>query len=355
MTGARDSFGPMIRAALLLLLLTVVGAIGYKVVGGPDATWLDAVYMTAITLTTVGYGEAIDLSDSPGGRVFTVLLLGAGVGTFLYFFSNVTAFFVEGTLDHLFWRRRMARKTRRQSDHFIVCGGGHTGEHVVQELVETRRPVVLVERDPNRIAELQSKLGDVAAVEGDATDDDTLHAAGVMRARGLITCLSSDKDNLLVTFSANSIRPSLRIVSRCVDEEFRTKLDRAGASAVVSPNHIGGLRLVSEMIRPTVVSFLDIMLRDKEARLRVEELEIEAGSSLVGRTVGELRAGGRPGVTLIALRDASGDWASNPAPELRLEAGAQLIVICDPEGRALLEREGGADALLDPAEEGGPT
>lgn len=333
----------LVRAAVLLVAVCVAGTVGYAMLAGPEYSWFDAVYMTTITLTTVGYGETIDLSDNVPGRVFTVGLLLSGVGSFVYFFSNLTAFFVEGHLDRIFRERRMTRAIDRLSDHYIVCGGGDTGEHVVRELLTTRRSFVLVERDEERVLALQDELGvEFAAVTGDATDDDVLRAAGIERAAGLVTCISNDKDNMLVTFSARALRGDLRVVSRCTDVSLEAKIRKAGANSVVSPNTIGGMRLVSELVRPTVVSFLDAMLHADDEMLRVEEVLIEQGSPLDGVSLSELPNLGLGRILVVALhmgtrneRDAG--WVYNPCGTTMLAAGQQIITIANVDQRARLE------------------
>ena len=272
-----DLYRPLLRSGLFVVLAFAVGVVGYGILGSGAHRWLDAAYMTVITLTTVGYSEVIDMSGSPGGRIFTMLLLLWGVGAFLYFFSSLTAFLVEGHIQHLLWRRSMSRAIERLSGHVIVCGGGHTGQYILQELAATKRPFVLIESSQERVEELGKMLGgEFAAVIGDATDDDTLRAAAIDRASGLVACVSNDKDNLIATVSARMLRPDLRIVSRCIDEKVEQKIRKAGANAVILPDQIGGLRMISEILRPTAVSFLDLMLRDRERNVRVEAARIGA-------------------------------------------------------------------------------
>ncbi|MBI2567659.1 MAG: potassium channel protein [Candidatus Schekmanbacteria bacterium] len=336
----------LVRSACAVLLIFAAGTIGYYGLGGPTTTWLDAMYMTTITLTTVGYTAVVDLSGT-AVRAFTVLLLLVGVGTFVYFFSAVTAFAVEGTLDRIMWRRRMTRQIGKMSNHVIVCGGGNTGEYVVRELDQTGRPFVLVELDPGRAQALYDMLGrEFAVVIGDATSDDVLHRAGVERAAGLVACISGDKDNLVVTFTARQLNPSMRIVTRCVNDAEQHKLVKAGANAVVSPNRIGGLRLVSELVRPAVVTFLDQMLRDRERRLRVEEVTIGAGSDLDGATVAALHGQAITGLLLMAVRRPDGSWVYSPPETLELEAGMGLIFIAAPGTRRVVEEAAGAPTAV---------
>jgi voltage-gated potassium channel len=333
-----DALRPAARAAALLVTIFVAGTVGFRIIGGSEHTLLDAIYMTTTTLTTVGFGEVIRVSDRPAAEVFTVLLLLFGTGTFVYFFSTLTAFVVEGTLERLFWRRRMTRDIDQLREHYVVCGAGHTGEHVARELSETRRPFVVIDQDEGRVRDLHTKLGsEFPALIGDATEDEMLAAAGLPRARGLVACVGGDKDNILVTFTARNLNPTVRIVARCRDVRTQAKLARAGADAVVLPDRIGGLRLVSEMLRPAVVSFLDIMLRDTERRWRVEEVTVQAGSPLDGTTIGALQARRINDLVVLALYDLDGKWIYNPASETVLQSESRIIFMGNPEARARLD------------------
>jgi voltage-gated potassium channel len=338
-----EFYRPLLRSGLFVVAAFAVGVVGYRVLGADQHGWIDAVYMTVITLTTVGFSEVIDMSGHPGGRIFTTLLLLWGVGAFLYFFSTFTAFLVEGHIQHLLWRRRMSRAIERLSGHIIVCGGGHTGWYIVQELAATQHPFVLIESDQERVEELTRILGsEFPAVIGDATDDDTLRAAAIERAAGLVACVANDKDNLIATVSARMLRPDLRIVSRCVDEKVEQKIRNAGADAVVLPKQIGGLRMISEMLRPTAVSFIDVMLRDRERNLRVEAMSIAAESPLVGETVGDLRGRDIADLLILALSEGDEPWTFAPPDDRRLEAGTKVVYMAGPRARDELERLAGA-------------
>lgn len=331
-------YRPLVRSSLMVLLLFVVGSVGYGLIGGAEHGWLDALYMTVVTLTTTGYTEIIDLTDKPLGRVFTMALLLCGVGAFVYFFSNLTAFLVEGEIQHLFRRRRMSTAINKLSGHVVICGGGHSGEHAVRELAATGRPHVLVERDEDRVEELRQELGDgLLLVVGDAGEDEVLQEAGIERASGLVACVSSDKDNLMVTVSARILNPGLRIVCRCIDDQVAKKMRVAGADAIVSPNRIGGLRMVSELVRPAAVSYLDVMLRHGGEGLRVESTAVGEGSEIAGRTLGDLRAREVAGLLILALRRTDGSWEHDPADDATLDAGSQLVYVGPPSARTGVE------------------
>lgn len=325
----------LIRSTILIALIFLIGVVGYSVIGGDRHTLIDAAYMTIITLTTVGYGEIIDLTQSPAGRVFTMLLLLFGAGIFVYFFSNLTAFIVDGNFDRMIWRRRVRRMIANYDKHFIVCGAGRVGRHMIRELLATERPFVVIETNESLAREFADEVGtQFAIVTGDATDEETLKEAGIDRAEGLCAALPNDKDNVLITMTARSLRADLRIVARCTDEKFVAKLKRTGANSIVATNAIGGLRLVSELVRPDAVTFLDTMLRDKDKRLRVEELRLEARSRATGKSIGELRAANVRDLLIIALREPNSDaWQFNPRDGARLAAGASVVFMASPEAR----------------------
>lgn len=326
------------RAGILLVIIFCTGVIGYRLIGGPEHGWLGAIYMTVITLTTVGYGEIIAVSPDPWAQVFTVILLLTGVSTFVLFFSHITAFIVEGTLDRVLWKRKMKKAIEQLCGHYIVCGFGNTGEHIVHELLATERLCVVIDSDEEALRRLYERAErPYPAVVGDATDDDTLKRAGVERAQGLIACTPTDKDNLIIVMSARLLNPALRIVSRCVDQRVEEKIRKAGADAVVSPDFIGGMRIVSEMVRPTVVSFLDIMLRDRDRRLRVESVQLAPHSALIGLSIDQIRRRLPADVLLLALALGKEHWEYNPPGDRCVEAGMELIVMTSPEGRHSVE------------------
>lgn len=337
---AREQFRSLFRSFLLIAGVFMTGVVGYRLIGGEQYELLDAIYMTMITLTTVGYGEVIDLSGNPAGKVFTTGLLVVGVGSFVYFFSNFTAFVVEGSLDRLLWKRKMRNAINELDKHFIVCGAGDTGLHMLKELIETERPFVVIELDEDRGRELMTLFNtEFPMVVGDATDDDVLEQAGIRKAAGLAACIANDKDNLIITMSARLLHADMRIVSRCLDTKSRKKMLQAGADAIVSPNMIGGLRMVSELVRPAVVSFLDIMLRDRERRIRVDEFRIEADSALIGKTLDQCRAGAAEleRLLVVALKRSEERWDFNPPGSAQLAAGESIVFIGEPQTRQALE------------------
>jgi voltage-gated potassium channel len=315
-------------ALLLLLIIVMVTAAGYRVLGGPHVSLLDAIYMAIITFASIGYGEIVDTSANPVLRIFNMVMILFGIGIMLYVFSSSTAFIVEGELKDIFRRRKMLKQIRDMQDHFIICGAGETAFHVVRELQKTGHQFVVIDHDEEQLAKI-CHLGEFPVVEGEAADEEVLDSAGLSRARGLAIVLPDDKDNLMVTVTARQMNPAIRIVARCTDARMGEKIMRAGASVSVSPNMIGGLRMASELIRPHVVSFLDLMLKEKSKTLRVEEIALGQNSSWIGKTIGETELHREFELLALAVRKSSGETLYNPQGDMVLLGGDVLIVMGD--------------------------
>jgi voltage-gated potassium channel len=306
----------------------MTAALGYRWFGGPEVTMLDAIYMAVITVATVGYNEVVDTSAHPALRIFNIFVILFGIGIMLYVFSTSTAYIVEGELKDIFRRRKMLRQIRDMRDHFIVCGAGETGSYVVQELLKTGNNFVVIDHDDERLERIQH-LGEFPILKGDAADEEVLASAGLARARGLVTVLHEDKDNLLVTVTARQMSPNLRIVARCAEARMADKLIRAGANSAVAPSTIGGLRLASELIRPHVVSFLDLMLRDQIKTMRIEEITVGEDSPWVGKTLRDTELHRRFALLALALRTPDGKLEYNPHGEAVLKPGDVLVILGD--------------------------
>lgn len=323
MTDFRARF---IWALALLGVLVVLGTAGYRIVEG----WavMDAVYMTVITLTAVGYSEVQPLSHD--GRIFTMVLLGAGITWMGTWFALITSFIVELDLTQVMRTRRNVKRLNAMENHIIVCGAGRTGRQVIHELEDMKAPWVAIERDHSRVEVLREAFPDALVLTQDATHDEALLQAGLERARGLVACLSADTDNLFICLSARDLKPELTIVARAYEEETMDKLYRAGASHVVSPNVSGAVRMASVMLRPSVVSFLDIATRSSDLALRMEQAEIRPDSRLVGKTLAQAKIPQATGLIVIALKkedSAPGGFVFNPSAGTELHAGDELIVL----------------------------
>ena len=331
-------------AGLAVLAVFAVGIVGYTVIGHGKHRLLDSLYMTVITLTTVGYGEIIPMDDNPAGRIFTMVLILFGMGILVYFASTITAFFVEGQLEHVFWRKRMRQAIAALRGHVIVCGAGVVAGHFIDEMMSSQRPVVAIVPQGTALPP-RSTEQELLYVAGDASDEEVLAEAGVGRAAGLVAALESDRDNVLVILTARQANAAVRIVGMLVDDRNEPKLRRAGADAVVSPFRIGGMRMASEMIRPMVVTFLDKMLRDRDRNLRVEELRVGRGSPAIGRSLADLDVNAMPGLLLLALLEpGTAAWSFKPDPRTRVVEGATLIVMGDPGGVGELRARYGGEA-----------
>ncbi|HWO87833.1 MAG TPA: NAD-binding protein [Gemmatimonadales bacterium] len=332
------------NAAVAALAALVFGTTGYMLLTRGEHSLINALYMTVISLTTVGYGEIIPLDEHPWGRVFTMVLLVFGLGVLAYFASTLTAFFVEGGLGQVFWRQRMRKAISGMKEHIIVAGAGVVAAHVVDELRRVKRAVVVV-IPPGQDHGTFTDSDELYYVEGDPAEDDVLREAGVAKAMGLVPALDSDRDNVLVILTARQINPIMRIVAMAVEDKNEPKLRRAGADAVVSPPRIGGLRIASEMIRPTVASFLDQMLRDRDRNLRIEEISIGLASPAIGRTVGELGINQMRSLLLLAIVDGkSGRYTFKPDDSTKLEQGSVLVIMGGPEDvLTLRQKYGGQD------------
>ena len=316
--------------ALSLTVVLVSGAAGYHVIGEGNWSYGDCIYMTIITLSTVGYGEVLHGMDAmPGARVWTAMLIVLGSGSLVFFVSTLTAFIVEGDIQGVLRRRRMQKAIDQLKDHIIVVGAGATGVHVIEELYATKAAFVVIETDLERLLRVAEDIAPgMLYVVGDATTDHVMHEAGVTRAKGLAATLPDDRDNVFVSITARALNPTLRIVSKRTEDTAESKLKRAGANATVSPSQIGGMRLVSELVRPSVVQFLDTMLRDREQALRVEEVSIPTGSTLIGVSLAETTIRDQTRVLVLAVHNVDGSYVYNPGPEYILEAGMTLVVLC---------------------------
>ena len=329
------------RALFATFGMMMLGTLVYRAIDlgqGSDLGWVDSFYMTVITLTTVGYGEIIPLEHNPPGRLFTAAFLLLGMSVLGYALTSATAMAVEGQVARMLKERRMRRRIEDLSGHYVVCGTGPIVDKALAELVATGRTVVLVRppgADPVGEGECQ--------VEGDSDDEAVLKRAGVERAAGMIVASESDRDNILATMTAHQVNPGMRIVAMAKEAATEDKLRRAGASEVVFPLAIGGLRLASTLVRPAVVTFLDTMLRARDPVLRIEEFVVPGHASQLGRTIGEIELGSIENVIVIAIVPAGGDsYVYKPDTATRIEAGMKICLMTDAAGAAKILRALGA-------------
>jgi voltage-gated potassium channel len=315
-----------------LVLLHLIGAVAYRVIGGDKYTLFDGLYMAFITIATIGYAETIDLAQSPVGRAFTIAFGFTGIATTWYIFSQLTAFIVEGEINVALRRRRMLKRIAGMSGHYIVCGVGRVGSNVARELLATEREFVIIDTSQAHIDAFRERNPSIVFLHGDAAEDAMLRDAAVERAVGVFAVVGDDSRNLVITLSAKSLNPKVRVVARCHDIAWMDKMKKVGADAIVSPDFTGGMRIAAAMIRPTVVTFLDEMLRSDKA-LRVEEVRV--GERHAGQTLGVIEHRGSDHIVLAVRSGAQ--WTFNPPSDFALKGGEMVVVVSTPHGRKALE------------------
>jgi voltage-gated potassium channel len=321
-----------LKAVLLILLVVIAfGTVGYSVIERWDA--LDALYMTIITLSTVGFQEVFSLS--PAGRVFTMVLIVVGVAGAAYTLSVIGQMIVEGEIKRLLGRRRMQKGINELTDHYIVCGFGKVGRRAARELSLRRVPFVVVDKDPQRI-ELAEQDG-FLFVQGDSTTDETLTDAGIQRAKGLIIAVANEADNVFIALSARQLNPGLFITARGESDDAEKKLKRAGANKVVFPHKIGAIRMALTTLRPNLVDFMRVMTFDRDTGLAIEEIQVKPGSSLDQTTLQVCPIRKDLGIMVVGIKKTGKNVFLNPAPDTKIEAGDILIVIGEREKLERLE------------------
>lgn len=338
MTDPSDSLLARARLAFrlplaIMVAVHIVGALGFWIISDGKASVIDCVYMVFITVASIGYGEIVDLSNSPGGRVFNMAIAFVGIANLVYLTSKFTAFILEGSFDEVLRRRKMLETIDRMKDHYIVCGVGRVGSNVVHELVTTERKFVAVDESVEAVAAFRERYAAIPAVHGDASDDEVLERAGVKHAAGVFAITGDDGKNLLITLAAKHLNPAVRVVARCHEVRNIEKLKLVGADDIVSPDFTGGMRIASSMLRPSVVNFLDEMLRTDD-KLRVEEVAVPDGFR--ARPLSEATPRSRDFV-LLAVR-AGAAWEFNPPPDYVVRSGQAIVVMAHPGGRRLLEQ-----------------
>ena len=307
--------------ALVIVAVHFGGTLGYVLIEGWSA-W-DAFYMTVITVTTVGYLEVHPMSTA--GRAFTVVVLFSGVGSFFYAFTLFMSRVADGTMVAWRTRRRLARMLDNLQDHFILCGFGRMGEIISAEFNRQRVPFVIIERNPERM-HLAMEQG-YLAVEADASNEEVLRRVGIARARGFIAAVSTDAENVYAVLSARLLKPDLFIVGRAETEDARIRLKRAGADRVISPYHLGGLQLAQTALRPAGVDFVQLATSSDNMDLNLEQVHIEQGSPLAGRSLVDAGLRQRFGVVVVGIRRADGRMDFNPEPETAMRPGDDLVVL----------------------------
>ena len=332
---------PLRKVVLSLLILSIVigvGSLGYVLIEGWSP--FDALYMTIITIATVGYREVYDLSHA--GKVFTIFLIIFGTGTIAYALGSMFQFMVEGQLRTLLGRKKLQKQISNLKGHYIICGYGRIGRRISREFAAKPLPFIVVEQQPERCRRLEAE--GYLYVEGDATSDALLEQAGIRRAKGLITVVTSDSANVFITLTARGINPELFILARASEEGADLKLIRAGANKVVSPYIIGATRMAQAVLRPSVVDFIDIATATESLELQLEEIRVAPDSSLVGKSLINSSIRKELGIIIVGIKKGA-HMSFNPVPTTEIEPGDILITLGEPPSIKNLETLAGQVAM----------
>jgi voltage-gated potassium channel len=318
-------------SVMVLLLLVSAGTGGYMTI----EKWqpLDSLYMTVITLSTVGFKEVHDLSD--GGKVFTMFLIVVGVSVLGYIVGSLAQIMFEGQIQRVIGRKKVEKMIEALRDHYIICGYGRIGSLICREFKANGLPFVVVEKAGETLEKIKEE--GYLHMRGDATLDESLLKAGIKRARGLISVVTSDTENVYITLTARGLNPDLYILARSGEEGSDIKLKRAGANKVVSPYIIGGSRMAQSVLRPNVVDFIEIATGSEHMDLQMEEITIPPHSAFVGETLVSSGFRKEIGVIIVGIKKSHGKMVFNPHSQARIEGGDTLIILGEPGAITKLE------------------
>ena len=311
-------------------MLFALGTVGYTFIEG--WTFFDALYMTVITLTTIGFQEVHSMTKA--GRFFTIVLVLVGVGSLGYALKGVFSSVIEGELREVLGRRRLEKQISQLKNHYIICGFGRMGQIVCREMLSRKKNFVVIEKDPEKILRADK---DILIVNADATEDSSLIEVGIKNAKGLIAVLSSDAENLYVVLSARGLNSDLIIIARALTEGAEQKLIRAGATRVISPYHIEKIRIAYAVLKPNVDDFIEFATSSNNLALQIEELVVQPGSKLSGLTLAQSKVRTDIGVMIVAIKRSSGYMVFNPSFKSVIEDGDTLIVLGEPQHLKALE------------------
>lgn len=313
--------------------MIVIGTVGFSVIEG--WSFLDSLYMTIITIFTVGFKEVKELS--PEGQIFTIFIILGGVGTAIFAFTKMAEVIYEGGINKFWRRRKMDKELRNLKNHYIVCGFGRLGRIVRERLEEENLPYVVIDNNADKL-EILKEANESLYIEGDAIQEEILIKAGIKKAKGLAALLSSDADNLYLVLTAKLITPSLFILSKAMDEEAERKILQIGANKVVSPYKLSGLKIAQGLIRPTLVDFIDLIIRRKELSLYMEEFVVKKNSQMANRNLMECDIRRNANIIVVAIKKPGMDIVFNPSPDVKIEPGDILLALGDEESIERFEK-----------------
>lgn len=318
----------------VIFFILVAGTLGYVVI--EDYSTLDAFYMTVITIATVGFREVKDLSVY--GKIFTSILILFGVSTVAYGYSVITTIIIEGELKQIWVLKRRKKMIEKLKDHYIICGFGRMGGYICKRLKQQNIPFVVLDKDPSMELRLETE-GYLYLID-DSTREDVLITAGIERAKGLVSVVSSDADNVFIVLTARQLNSQIYIISRAAEDSSEQKMIKAGANKVISPYTIGGERMALAILKPNVVDFIEITTggdKGENVPLKMEEIIVGEISSLCGKTLLESKIRDITETIIIAIRKKNGKMEFNPKPRYKIEAGDVFIALGNNEHLSKLE------------------
>lgn len=322
----KDYFRFLIPVFLMLALL-VIGTSGYMVISGYG--FFNAFYMTVITVATVGYGEIEPLGT--GGRTFTAFLIITSFGTFAYAVSSITKFVVDGELNLFFKNKKLNASVEKLTDHVIICGYGRNGRQAAHVLKKHNKRFVVIEQNHLLTSSINHKFSELV-LTGDATQDEILLKAGVLKAKALITTLPTDSANVFIVLTARNLNPSLTIISRASDDGSDTKLKIAGANNVIMPDKVGGAHMAGLVMKPDVIEFLDYITTQSAGSIGLEEISFDTiPEALKNKTLKDFEIRNKSGASIIGFKAVNGEYTINPGPETRIIAQSKLFVLGNDE------------------------
>lgn len=314
----------LLQPFVILHVIIITGIVGYMVI--EKANLIDSLFMTTISITTVGYGEVIPLSQA--GKIFTIILLITSWGTFAFAITRITQFVVSGEINQYFKQRRLMKDIARLNEHVIVCGYGRNGQQAARILRAHDVPFVVIEKDVQLMQKLEAEGERLLHLTGDSTDDDLLNFAGIERARALITTLPVDAQNVFIVLSARSLNPSMQIISRASDANSVAKLKKAGASNVIMPDRIGGTHMANLVSKPDIVEFIDFLSGEQGHSIHMESVSYEnLPEAIRGKPLRDIMSWNRTGVNCIGIKDPEGNFLINPPDETQITEGMKVIVL----------------------------
>ena len=314
----------LLQPFIILQVIILVGILGYMII--ENASFLDSLFMTTISITTVGYGEVVPLSEA--GKWFTIIMLITSWGTFAFAITRITQFVVSGEINQYFKTRRLMKDIAQLNNHVILCGYGRNGHQAAQILRVHGVPFIVIEKNESLMKKMEAEGEKLLHLEGDSTDDDMLRLAGVERARALITTLPVDAQNVFIILSARALNPRMQIISRASEASSVPKMKKAGADNVIMPDRIGGTHMATLVSKPEVVEFIDIISGEQGQSIHMESLAYEdLPENLKGKSIGDIENWNSTGVNCIGIKDPDGRFHINPSDDTIIIAGMKVIML----------------------------